>query len=388
MPYHFDEIIDRSGTNCSKYEAGRLKFPDLLPEDHIPMWLADMDIACPQPIIDAMKARLDRRILGYASLVDPAYFTTLENWFRQRFGWQIDPACTCTTQGVVSAMRIAVQLYTQPGEKVLFNTPSYHPFQDSVLRNKRVPVYSPLQNHDGYYTFDLEDMRVKLRDPDVKLYFLCSPFNPCGRVWREEELKAVAELCWENNVFIFCDEIHADFVAAGHKHLPLAMLYPQEKRLVTATAPSKTFNIAGNQLANIIFQDQEMLAHWKSSGLCGLPNPLSIEACKAAYAYCADWVDALNVYIDGNFAHLALRLEQSLPAVRLTRREGTYLAWVDLAGVGQPMSALQEKILRAGVYPQFGSDFVANGESFIRLTLGCPRLTLDEAIDRLILALR
>ena len=384
--YDFDEVIDRAGTNSLKWDFSRRIHPEL-PEDYIPMWVADMEFACPQPVLDAMKARLDRRILGYSSITDPAYFETVRGWMQRRYGWDTAGKQIVFSPGVVNSLYLAVELLTKPGEKVLLNTPAYHPFDDAVKSQGRTPVYSPLVREHGRYTFDLADFRAKAIDPEVRLFFLCNPHNPTGRVWTETELRAVADICFENGVFIVSDEIHADFRRAGKTHLPLAKLYPHEKRIVTCTAPSKTFNLAGNQLSNIIFEDEALAKTWKHSREMGMPNPLSIEACKAAYTACDDWVDALNRYIDGNFELLRDRLAAGLPKARLNDSEGTYLGWLDLSGCGYPLAELQKRVFAAGLFIEYEDEFVGNAAGFVRINLACPRATVARAAEMLVRAL-
>lgn len=380
--YNFDEIIDRTGTNCLKYDAARKIHPEL-PEDFIPMWLADMDFACPQPILDAMKARLDRRILGYSDILDPEYLTSVAGWMERRHGWEVEPETIHFSPGVVTALRVCVRLLTQPGDKILMNTPGYHPFEDAAKEAGRIPVFSPLRNDQGYFTVNWADFEEKAADPGVKVYFLCNPHNPTGRVWTEAELRKFHEICQKHQVFMVADEIHGDFIGSGHTHLPLAKLFPEDKRIITCTAPSKTFNLAGNHLSNIIIPDAELGARWKTSS----PNPLSIAACQGAYDHCADWVDELNVYLDESFRILNEILGEKLPQAVVSKREGTYLAWVDVRAFGLSDGELQQRMLKNGLFLQFGPEFIADAQGFIRLNLALPHATLKEALNRFVNAL-
>ena len=385
--WNFDEIIDREGTNSVKYGVGRKANPDL-PEDYIPMWIADMDFACPQPVLDAMKARLDRKILGYSSPQDPAYFDAIIRWERQRHQVEVTADQLVCSNGVVRAMEEAVRRLTQPGDSILVNTPSYHPFDDSIRLYGRDPVYSVLINDgQGRYTYDWEDMERKAADPKVKLFFLCNPHNPTGRVWTEEELRRVAEIMLRNDVFIFCDEIWRDHLRTGVKHTSLASLYPNRSGYLVATAPSKTFNLAGNQLSNLIIPDRAMAAEWSAKSYCGHPNPLSLEACRAAYDLCEDWVDAMWQYLDENFACMDAYLKEHLPKAVFRVPEGTYLAWVDLRGFGLTDEELKKRISKAGLFIEFGNEFVRDAEGFIRINVACPRSVLKTALERLRTAL-
>ncbi len=378
--YNFDEIISREGTNSVKLDGARRGNP-LLREGFIPMGVADMDFACPEPILAAMRARLDQRILGYSEPYEPAYFAALDGWMHARHGFHVEPWQAETSEGVVRAMEVAVRLLTSPNDKVLMNTPGYGPFERAAITLDRGTVCSPLIETDGAFGFDWEDMERKAADPAVKLYFLCNPHNPTGRVWTESELRRVADLMFAHGVYVFSDEIWGDHTRAGVRHTSLAALYPGKKGYVVATAPSKTFNIAGNGLANLIFPDREMAERWR--GTCGSPNPLSIEACRAAYAECGDWADAMRAYIDGNFAAFAEGLKRYAPKTRMTVPEGTYLAWVDVSGCGLTGEQAEERIARENVCVQAGSHFIGNGEGRIRVNLACPRALIEEAVRRI-----
>ena len=387
MSWNFDEIISRAGTNSVKFDAARHANP-LLPEDFVPMWVADMDFACPQPILDAMKARLDRRILGYVALTDDSYYEALDGFMRRRHGFGVKKEQVVISEGVVRATQVAVKQLTKPGDKVLIHTPGYHPFEDSAVSNGREALCSPLRQVDGRWEIDWEDFEQKVKDPKTTLFFLCSPHNPTGRVWTEQELRRMMELCRENGVFVFCDEIHHDLVRLGVEHISLPRLYPDETGYICATAPSKTFNTAGNAMSNIIIPDPAMAAQWRRERWCGGLNALSIEATKAAYTLCDDWLDALRAYLDDNFRFLDEWLRENMPKARFTVPEATYLAWVDLRDYGLSDKELNEKVSRAGLFIQFGEGFIRHGEGFARMNLGCPRITLKAGLELLKHALR
>lgn len=384
--YDFDEIIDRTNTNSAKYGASKMMYPGL-PDDFIPMWIADMDFACPPAVLDAMKARLDKRILGYSFVLDPEYYTALAGWMKTRHNWDVNPANSLTSSGVVPALEVAVKVLTKETDSVLINTPAYHPFNDSIVKNGRTPVYSRLVCKDGRYEMDWEDFEQKAKDPNVTLFFLCNPHNPTGRVWTREELLRIGHICFENNVFVVSDEIHFDFIRAGVQHTVFASLFPEEKRIITCTAPSKTFNLAGNQLSNIFFADPQMKQAWEAAGYLGHPNPLSIDACKAAYTSCADWLDELNAYLDENFRVFSERLAKELPALKFTVPESTYLAWVDVSGTGLSRRELALRVVKAGLHIEFEEEFVDHGDGHVRMNLACPRSVVNRAVDKLVEAL-
>lgn len=382
MSWNFDEIISRAGSNSVKFDAARHANP-LLPEDFVPLWVADMDFACPQPILDAMKARLDRRILGYVALTDDSYYEALDGFMRRRHGFGVKKEQVVISEGVVRATQVAVKQLTKPGDKVLIHTPGYHPFEDAAVSNGREALCSPLRQTDGRWEIDWEDFEQKVKDPKTTLFFLCSPHNPTGRVWTEQELRNMMELCRQNGVFVFCDEIHHDLLRLGVEHVSLPALYPGETGYICATAPSKTFNTAGNAMSNIIIPDVEMAEQWRRERWCGGLNALSIEATKAAYTLCDDWLDALRAYLDDNFRFLAEWLRENMPRARFSIPEATYLAWVDLRAYGLSDRELNEKVSRAGLFIQFGDGFIRHGEGFARINLGCPRVTLKAGLELL-----
>ena len=386
MSFDFDEIIDRTGTQSVKYEAGRGRTPHL-PEDALPLWIADMDFATPAPVLDAMRARLERRILGYTTIDDPAYLDSVVGWMQRRFGWTVDPAHIAFSAGIVATLYAAVDILTKPNDEVLIMTPAYHPFEQAVRSLGRRPVFNRLCNRDGYYTIDFADLERKLSAKSCRMLFWCSPQNPTGRVWTQDELTDVGRLCFANDVFVVSDEIHFDLVRQGVQHTPLAKLFPNEKRIVTCTSPSKTFNIAGNRHANIIIPDDDVRAKWRHSAYCGHPGPLSVAATMAAYNACEDWLEALKAYLDGSFAMMADVIQTTMPKAKFRIPEGTYLGWVDLSGYGYSERELNERISGGGVFVQFGEDFVADGACFMRINLACPRSSLSEALRRIAAAL-
>lgn len=386
MPYNFDEIIDRAGTHSIKQEAGR-KINPSLPEGYIPLWIADMDFACPQPVLDAMRRRLDRRILGYTTMDDPAYEAAVTGWMKRRYGWDIRPEWLSFSSGIVTALYAAVECLTSPGDAVLLMTPAYHPFDDAIRRYGRRPLYSRLNADAGYYTIDWADFESKARRAGCTMLFLSSPHNPTGRVWTEEELWRIGEICFQNHVFVISDEIHADLIRLGQKHIPLAKLFPDASQLITCTAPSKTFNLAGNRHANLIIADPEVRRRWEKTAICGHPGALTVDATIAAYTECDGWLDALRAYLDGSFAMLEKALKARLPGAVFRIPEGTYLAWINFSALGLTDEALRDRISRAGVFAQFSGEFVDHDAGCMRLNMASPRAVLAEALDRICTAL-
>lgn len=385
MNYYFDEIIDRTGTGSIKLEAGE-KLNPYLPKEHIPLWVADMDFSCAPEILSAMHARLDRRILGYTSLSDECKNSTCA-WMQRRFGWQTDPEEIVYSAGIVAALYAAIERLTRPGDEVCFLTPAYRPFDDAVKKQGRVPVYSCMLCQDGAWKIDFSDLSQKLSRPNCAMFFHCNPHNPTGRVFTEMELSRLGKLCFSNDVFVVSDEIHADLTRKGLTHIPLAKLFPQEKRIITCSSPSKSFNLAGNNHAHLFIPDPALRRDWTKNYYNGHPSALSNEATAAAYDRAEGWLDQLRDYLDDNFIAMKRLLCERLPKAVFSIAEGTYLAWVDLSAYGLPESELKRHISAAGVFVQFGEDFVDNADCFMRVNLACPRSILREGLARICRAL-
>jgi len=387
MKYDFDETIDRSGTHSFKYDAGKQIDP-YLPDDYIPLWVADMDFACAPQILDAMHKRLDRRILGYSMLGGDSKSAVVD-WMQNRFGWTILPEQIVFSSGVVTALFAAVGHLTKPGDAILLMTPAYHPFNDAIRRYGRTPLYNRMiQTQDGKFEIDFDDFERKAKRGDCTMFFLCNPQNPTGRVFSREELTRIGDICFANDVFIVGDEIHADLTRTNQTHIPIAALYPREKRIITCTSPSKTFNIAGNNHSHLIVPDEKIREEWSKNSYCGHPTALGIDAAIAAYRESGDWLEELRTYLDGNFEMMKAMLAEQLPKAIFQIPEGTYLGWVDLRALGLSEEKLNEIVSRAGVFVQFGRDFVDNGDCHMRVNAACPRSVLREGLERICGALK
>ena len=385
MKYDFDETVDRTGTASIKLEAGE-KVNPYLPKEHIPLWVADMDFACAPEILLAMHARLDRRILGYTNLSGECEASACR-WMERRFGWKPEPEQIVFSAGIVSALFAAVSRLTKPGDEVCFLTPAYHPFDDAVKKQGRVPVYSRMIRKDGEWAIDFADLSAKLSRPNCALFFHCNPHNPTGRVFTETELTRLGKLCFANDVMVVSDEIHEDLTRTGITHIPLAKLFPLDKRIITCTSPSKTFNLAGNNHAHLFIPDEALRRDWTKNYYNGHPSALSNQATIAAYDHSEDWLEELRTYLDGNFAMMKQLLDERLPKAVFSIPQGTYLAWVDLSGYGLSEQELKKRISQAGVFVQFGEDFVDNADCFMRVNLASPRSVLQEGLERICRAL-
>lgn len=384
MKFNFDQVIDRRGTGSIKYDFAQERG---IPAEALPLWVADMDFQVPPAVTEALIEKSRHGIFGYTdSKAD--YFDTLQCWFDRCFGWRVRPEWLVKTPGVVFAINMAIRALTQAGDAVLIQPPVYYPFARSVRNNDRRLVINELRYADGKYTVDFEDFEAKITAGSVKLFILCSPHNPVGRVWTREELERMGEICLAHGVTVVSDEIHANFVYPGHKHLVFANLRPEFSGItVTCTAPSKTFNLAGLQISNIWIEDQGLREKFCGEmERCGYDQPglMGLAACRAAYAEGWDWLVELRDYLAGNLEFVREFLRKRLPGVRLVEPEGTYLAWLDFRGLGLSDEALDELMLhKAGLWLDGGTMFGEGGEGFQRVNMACPRSVLEQALLQL-----
>ncbi len=388
MKYDFDEIIPRRGTDCVKYDAVPKRG---LPADTIPLWVADMDFRAPQPVLDRLAEVVRHGIFGYADFADDGYFRAVAGWFSRRFDFRPEPEWLITSPGVVFAQGLALSGLTEPGDAVLIQEPVYHPFAKMIRANGRRMVSSDLVHRDGAYTIDLADFERKMVDEGVRMFILCNPHNPVGRVWTRDELTALGEICLRHGCLVFADEIHCDFVRPGHRHQVFAALSPAfAARTVMATAPSKTFNLAGLQGANIFIPDPDLRRRYQEAQFrtgYGELNNMALAAGRAAYEHGGEWLEQLREYLEGNLA-LVREAAAAWPGVGLVEPEGTYLAWLDMRGLGLAPAELDDRLTsRARLWLDEGRKFGASGEGFYRLNLTCPRPVLAEAMERLRIAL-
>lgn len=399
MQYDFDEVIDRKDTNSLNYEGWKqyifktnreAEFP-FKDDEYIRLWVADMDFSTPPEVLDAIRDRLDKKILGYTRIYDEHYYAVLENWFLKRYSWQIERSEIVTSPGIVSALFRLVSLLTEKEESVLIFTPSYAPFKRAGDYNSRRVIYSDLVEEEGVFHIDFADVRAKIADKEnnIRLFILSHPHNPTGRVWTRHELEELGQICLENDVWIISDEVHCDLLRIGQAHIPLVTLFPNTDRIITCTAPSKTFNLAGNMLSHIFIKDEELRTRWRSL-YEEYHSPLSIVATQAAYERCEDWLEQLRIYLDGNLSFLKEQLQALLPKARFSIPEATYLAWVDFSAYADSVGDkdfTQFFAEKAGVLVEGGGMFVANGEGFVRINVACPRAVLEEAIKRVVQAI-
>ena len=380
----FDKVIDRRGTGCIKYD---FSLEHGVPEDALPMWVADMDFRTAPEITQELRRVTDHGIYGYTG-VQEDYKAAVTAWYRDRFGWQADPNWMIQTPGVVFALAMSVLAFTKPGEGVLVQRPVYHPFSNMIIRNKRQLVNSPLVLKDGCYSIDFDDFERKASLPEVRLFLLCSPHNPVGRVWTPEELKTLEEICLRHDVIVVSDEIHSDFVWDGHTHHVLAGISETyHQNTVICTAPSKTFNLAGLQTSNIFIPDPALRKRFRETIEAvgyGLPNLFGLSACRAAYTGGASWLEQAKRYIWDNICFMDRYLREEIPQLRMTKPEGTYLTWVDFRDLGLSENQRQELLLqKAKLWLDSGAMFGPEGEGFERFNLACPRALLEQGLEQL-----
>ncbi|MDR1439064.1 MAG: pyridoxal phosphate-dependent aminotransferase [Clostridiales bacterium] len=384
MRHDFDRIIDRRNTLSIKYEPeARGK-----PADVLPLWVADMDFSAPPCVVDALVSRSRHGIFGYSN-IGGEYFGILQDWFLRRHGWRVEREWLILTPGVVNAIYIAVRALTEPGDSVIIMQPVYYPFASSIKDTGRRLVVSELAaGPGGRYEADMRDFEAKIVESGAKAFILCSPHNPGGRVWSREELKQMGDICLRNGVLVIADEIHQDIVFGGRRHHVFAGIDPAFGKIaVTCTAPSKTFNLAGLQLSNIFVEDEELrrrfAAEFSASGM-SQPGVMGIVSCMAAYGGGEGWLSELLAYLDGNMAFLEDAFARLAPRVKLTRPEGTYLAWLDFRDLGMDAAQLDSFVAeRARLWLNSGYAFGKGGTGFMRLNAACPRAILEEAAKRL-----
>ncbi|MDE7262751.1 MAG: pyridoxal phosphate-dependent aminotransferase [Oscillospiraceae bacterium] len=384
MQYNFDKIVDRRNSNSLKYDFAVERG---YPADVLPLWVADMDFSAPEPVLEALHKAVAHGIFGYSD-VKSDYYETVSRWFLDRFDWQTQPDWLVRTPGVVFALAMAVRALTQPGDSVLIQPPVYYPFFSVIRDNERKIIENTLVYQDGRYHVDLQDFEEKIIRNHVKLFILCSPHNPVGRVWTREELTQIGRICKKHGVFVVSDEIHCDFAFPEHPHTVfLTANSDLAGQAIICTAPSKTFNLAGLQVSNIWIPDtgirKKFIKEIDRSGYSQL-NTLGLVACQAAYQHGGEWLEQCRAYLRDNLVFLRNFLAARIPQLKLVEPEGTYFAWLDCSGLGLSRQDLNDLIVnRAKLWLDAGHIFGGNAGQFQRVVLACPRSTLREALERL-----
>lgn len=378
MKYDFDKVVPRRGTNSYKWDLVKQ-------EDVIPLWVADMDFAVAPPIQEALRKRMEHPVFGY-TLVPDSYYEAVINWFCRRHNWHIEKDWILYTSGVVPAVSCAIKAFTLPGEKVLLQTPAYNCFFSSIRNQGCEVLENELVREGDTYRIDFDDFERKCADEKTTVFLLCNPHNPCGRVWTKEELQRMADICRKHHVKVISDEIHCEIIMPGCHFTPFALV--DEDKGVTLNSPSKNFNIAGLQIANVICKNDE----WRRRidrviniyEVCDV-NPFGVIALQAAYNECGDWIDEMNQYVWGNYQYLKRFVLDELPQIQVIRMEGTYLAWLDIMCYELSSDEATQQLLHEGrVFVSSGTLYGRKaGEGYLRLNLACPRETLKQGLVRL-----
>ena len=385
MKYVFDKITPRRATNSYKWDTAH-------DDDVLPMWVADMDFRTAPPVVEALRKRVEHGIFGYVRVPD-AYYAAVTNWFARRHDWQIEKEWIIYTTGVVPALSAVIKALTAPGDKVMVQTPVYNCFFSSIRNNGCGMIANPLIYRNGTYQIDFADLEQKAADPSVKVLLLCNPHNPAGRVWTKQELTRIGDICIRNNVWVVADEIHCELVFPGHTYIPFASI-SQEFLMhsVTCTSPSKAFNLAGLQIANIISADTNIRTKIDKAinvnEVCDV-SPFGVEALIAAYNDSEEWLEELKQYLFDNYNYLRAYFAEYLPEFPVSILEGTYLVWVDCSVLNQSSDEIIKTLLeKEKIWVNEGSLYGEAGEGFIRINIACPRQQLIEGLNRLRRALK
>ncbi len=380
--YNFDEIINRRGTDSIKWDHLESNFGK---DDLLPLWVADMDFKCPPAVIEAMQKVATHGVYGYVLQRDD-YYNAIIGWMKRKFDWNIEKDWIMFMAGIVPAIGLAIETFSEPGDGVIVQQPVYFPFMSVTKELGRKVLNNNLIETDNGYVMDFDDLEIKAKDPKTKIMILCSPHNPVGRVWTENELQRIIQICTENDVLIISDEIHQDLVHKGHRHIPTARLALENTKIITCTAPSKTFNVASLFASNIIISDNALREAFKKEldKLHQMPSPFTIQAVIASYNESEDWLNELLNYLSDNIDFVQAYFERELPKVKMRKPEATFLLWLDFREYGISSKELERIIIEdAQLALNKGWMFGRYGEGHMRLNIGCPRDILSEALDRI-----
>lgn len=380
----FDTVIDRRNTKCIKYDFTKKRG---MPEDILPLWVADMDFRTSSYVLNALENQIKHGIFGYSE-VQEGYFEAVKGWMKKHYDWEVERKWLVKTPGIVFALALAVKSLTDLGDKVLIQSPVYYPFREVIEENGRKVIDNTLYlGEDNRYHIDFDDFEKKIIEEKIKLFFLCNPHNPVGRVWSREELEKLGDICYKHHVIVVSDEIHADFIFQGKHHVFAGLKKEYEEITITCTSPSKTFNLAGLQISNVFISNPKIKNIFKkqvnASGYSQL-NIMGLVACEAAYRYGATWYNGLHDYIKGNIEYTKSFLEENIPNIRMINHEGTYLIWIDFRALGLSFDELEDLIINgAKLWLDHGRMFGESGTGFQRINVACPRVVLEQALKRL-----
>lgn len=402
MTYDFDEIIDRKHTNALNTDGfrgyifgdteGKMKFP-FKDDEFVRMWVADMEFAMCTDVIQAIKDRADKRIIGYSQVFEPDFYEAYNAWNQKMYGWTYPKEEICFSLGIIPALYTLVDLLLGDHDYAIINTPAYGYFQHPIDERHKHAIHNKLKcDAQGNWTIDFDALEKDASNPFAKLLIWCNPQNPTGRVWTKEELRKVAAIVEKHNLWIISDEIHCDLLRQGVKHIPMAKIMPEYKKLITCTSVSKAFNMAGMMFAEIILRDKGLrdLYIGTTNAYAMNVNPLSIAAHQAAYEHGSEWLDQLKTYLDGNFQFVKDTLDRELPDITFQIPQATYLAWVNMNPYLGDVEDIPDFMAnKAGVLLEGGDAlFVDNAKGYIRLNLAMPRVIVDKGLQRIVKAVK
>ena len=383
MEYDFETLIPRKNMGSRKWDTMVQHNPNAA-EDVIPMSTADMEFKNPPELAEGLKEYIDHSILGY-TMPNDAFYASVVRWMKDRHQWDIKPEWLVQAPGVVNALFGIVKTFTEPGDGIIIMQPVYHPFAMAITQNNRVLVNNALIHDGNTYQIDFEDLEKKAKDPKNKMLIFCSPHNPIGRFWTREELEKVGRICIDNNVLVVSDEIHFDFILTGYKHTVFASISEEfAQHCIICTAPSKTFNIAGLKISNIVIPNDELRKNLLEKYQRDFSsNALGIQACRICYDRCGAWKDEMLCMIEYNYQQVKRFVEEKIPQIKVTELQGTYLLWLDCTGLGLSDEQLEKLTLDADLYLNQGRMFGEGGSGFERVNLACPTRYLIAAMERL-----
>ncbi|MDQ0200205.1 MalY/PatB family protein [Neobacillus ginsengisoli] len=388
MKYNFDEIVNRRGTYSVKWDGGQLiknmGLTDRYDDETIPLFTADMDLPVPQPLIDALHKTVDHRIFGYSIFPDE-YFDAIQKWFKKRHDWIIQKEEIIFSPGTVHALSIAVRALTDPGDGIIIQRPVYPPFTSVITANGREVRNNAFTcNDEGYYHIDFEDFEAKAKDEKTKMFIMCNPHNPTGRIFNTDELKKLSEICLKNDVIIVADEIHGDLIRRNQTFIPIAKAASNVDHIITFTAINKTFNVAGLHCTNVIISNPELRNKFISVMGTHLPSPFTVSALIAVYNEGEEWLEQLKEYIDGTMEWVVEFLAERMPKVKVRIPEGTYIMWLDFSGYGLSPEDVHDRIYnKANVLLEDGKMFGEEGLAYQRICIPSPRPMIKEALERI-----
>ena len=388
MNFNFDKIIDRTNNFSAKWSEMNKNFGT---NNLLPMWVADMDFLTAPCVMEALKDRLEQGIFGYTTRPS-SYNESIVNWLDNRFSWKINQEWLMFSPAVITSISLLIQNLTQKNDKIMIQEPVYSPFHNIVESNERSLVISPLVKlDDGSYVMDYEDIEAKIKD--VKVFILCNPHNPVGRVWTREELTRLGEICLKHNVLVISDEIHSDIILKNHKHTPFASISKEfSENTITCMAPTKTFNLAGLQSSFLVISNPyyyEVMDKAFSILDIKRNNAFSLVATEAAYNYGEDWLYELIKYIEDNVDFAIDYIKNHIPQLKVKKPEGTYLLWVDFSNLNVDKEDLKNALINKGrIALSDGSSFGIGGDGYYRINLACPRSMVLEGLKRIEFAIK